>query len=159
MRILLAFSLAALVTAESASAEGIGASGAFFALSVADVDASAKWYSEKLGLTVTMRQPNTNGAAVTVLEGDGLIVELIRHPDAKPLSAVAPQLKEPLNVHGIFKVGVIVSDFDKTLATLQARKVDVAFGPYPARPGQRANVIVRDNAGNLIQFFGAESQK
>jgi hypothetical protein len=32
------------------------------------------------------------------------------------------------------------------------------FGPYPARPGQRANVIVRDNAGNLIQCFGTESK-
>jgi hypothetical protein len=37
---------------------------------------------------------------------------------------------------------------------LEARDVEIAFGPYPARADQRANVIVKDNAGNLIQFFG-----
>jgi len=56
-------------------------------------------------------------------------------------------------------VGVIASDFEKTLSTLKERGADIAFGPFPARPGQRANVIVRDNAGNLIQFFGNESKE
>ena len=64
-----------------------------------------------------------------------------------------------LYIHVIFKVGVIVSDFEKTLSTLKERGADIAFGPFPARPGQRANVIVRDNAGNLIQFFGNESKE
>jgi hypothetical protein len=57
-------------------------------------------------------------------------------------------------VHGIFKAGVVVDDYDVTLATLRARGVDIAIGPFPARNGQRANFIVRDNAGNFIQFFG-----
>ena len=170
MRILVALSLALLLPTESAgltprlhdttasTIEGSSATGAFFALSVADIDASVKWYSDKLGMKVTMREPNTNGAAVAVLEGDGLIVELIQHDAAKPLNSAAPNVKDPLYVHGIFKVGVIVSDFEKTLSTLKARNVEIAFGPYPARPGQRANVIVRDNAGNLIQLFGTESK-
>ena len=54
---------------------------------------------------------------------------------------------------------MIASDFEKTLSTLKERGTDIAFGPFPARPGQRANVIVRDNAGNLIQFFGNESKE
>ena len=56
--------------------------------------------------------------------------------------------------HGIFKAGVIVEDFDRMLAALKARQLEIAYGPYPARANQRANVIVRDNAGNLLQFFG-----
>lgn len=28
-----------------------------------------------------------------------------------------------------------------------------AYGPFPASASQRAKVIVRDNAGNLIQLF------
>jgi len=170
MRILSAFALALLLPTGSAglkprlhsdaslAKEGISATGAFFALSVADIDASSKWYADNLGLTVTMREPNANGAAVTVLEGDGLIVELIQHDAARPLSTVAPNVKDPVQVHGIFKVGVIVGDFERTLARLKARNVDIAYGPFPARPGQRANVIVRDNAGNMIQFFGTESK-
>jgi hypothetical protein len=49
---------------------------------------------------------------------------------------------------------MIVDDFDGALAALKARGVEIFLGPYPARNGQRANVIVKDNAGNLIQLFG-----
>jgi hypothetical protein len=78
----------------------------------------------------------------------------VEHDAARPLSAISPGVKESRYVHGIFKAGVIVSDFEKTLALLKARNAEIAFGPYPARADQRANVMVRDNAGNLIQFFG-----
>jgi len=131
----------------------LAATGAFFALYVADIEASAKWYSEKLGLKVVMQAPKMDKAAVTVLEGGGLIVELIQHDDAAPLSKAAAAKDNPL-VHGMFKAGVIVDDFDKALAMLKARNVPIAFGPFPAGPNQRANAIIRDNAGNLIQVFG-----
>lgn len=132
-----------------------GATGAFLALSVADMEASARWYAETLGLRVTMRAPKQNGAAVTVLEGDGLIVELIQNDAARPLAQAAPATAgNNILVHGLVKAGVIVPDFERTMATLRARRAEIAYGPFPARSGQRANVIVRDNAGNLIQFFG-----
>jgi catechol 2,3-dioxygenase-like lactoylglutathione lyase family enzyme len=134
--------------ASAAETPVITASGAFFALSVADMKASTQWYADKLGLKVVMQTPKQDKSAVTVLEGGGLIVELIQHDDA------APAAKDSLFVHGIFKAGVIVDDFDKTVAILKARQVEIAFGPFPKRANQRANVIVKDNAGNLIQFFG-----
>ena len=132
----------------------IAASGAFFALSVADIDASVRWYSEKLGLKVVMQAPKRDHAAVTVLEGGGFIVELIQHDDAVPLGKAAPAIKGNLFVHGMFKAGVIVDDFEKTLAMLKARGVEIVIGPFPAKANQRANVIIKDNAGNLIQLFG-----
>lgn len=132
----------------------MAATGAFFALSVADVNASATWYSEKLGLKVVMREPKREKFAVIVLEGGGLLVELIQNDDAVPLSKAAPSVKDPFFVHGVVKVGVVVADFDRTLAMLKERNVHIAYGPYPAKANQRANVIVTDNAGNLIQFFG-----
>lgn len=132
--------------------------GAFFALSVADVKASALWYTDKLGLKSTMENPKRDGVAVIVLEGEvggtKLIVELIQRDNAQPLAKATAGITDPIRVHGIFKAGVIVEDFDKTLAAFKARQVEIAFGPYPARANQRANVIVRDNAGNLLQFFG-----
>jgi catechol 2,3-dioxygenase-like lactoylglutathione lyase family enzyme len=122
--------------------------GAFFALSVADMEASVKWYSEKLDLKVVMREPKKNKSAVTVLAGGGLMVELLQDDDAIPSG------KEAHLLHGIFKVGVIVDDLDKTLSVLNASKVPIAFGPYPPTEHAAANIIVADNAGNLIQFFG-----
>jgi NlpC/P60 family protein len=62
--------------------------------------------------------------------------------------------KDALLVHGILKVGVVVDDLDQTLTTLKARGVPVFLGPYPARDKVRSNGIIKDNARNLIQFFG-----
>lgn len=124
--------------------------GAFFAVSVADLEASSRWYSEKLGLEIVLEVPANGGTAVMVLEGGGLIVELVRHDDAVPSACEAT---DPALCHGVFKVGVLVKDLDNTLDKLAARGVPVAFGPFPAQSNQRANAIIRDNAGNLIQLF------
>jgi hypothetical protein len=40
------------------------------------------------------------------------------------------------------------------LAVLKARNVQIAYGPYPAKADAMGNFIIKDNAGNLIQFFG-----
>jgi catechol 2,3-dioxygenase-like lactoylglutathione lyase family enzyme len=133
------------------------ATGAFFALSVADVKASARWYAEKLGLKIVMEEPERDKTAVVVLEGGGLIVELIERDDRLPLRKATEGIADNLRVHGIVKAGFIVDDFEKAIATLKKRHVEIAFGPFPARTNQRANVIVRDNAGNLIQVFGGFS--
>ena len=73
---------------------------------------------------------------------------MLQNDDAAPLS------KEAQLTHGIFKLGLIVDDLDKTLSALKARNVKVAFGPFPARENAMSNFIITDNAGNLIQFFG-----
>jgi catechol 2,3-dioxygenase-like lactoylglutathione lyase family enzyme len=124
--------------------------GMFFALSVADLDASSRWYSEKLGLEVIFSVPETNGFAVMVLEGGGLTVELVHRDNAVPDPCGAT---DPTLCHGLFKMGLLVTDLDRTLEKLAARGVPVAFGPFPEQPNQRANAIIRDNAGNLIQLF------
>src|SRR5262245_55933274 len=123
-----------------AAAPVFNTTGAFFALSVADVRASAKWYQEKLGMTVVMEAPKQDRDTVIALEGGGLIVELIQNDDAQPLATAAPATKgNGFLVHGMVKAGVIVSDFDATLAKLRERGVAPAFGPFPAKGNQRAN--------------------
>ena len=131
-----------------AGAPVVAARGAVVALSVPDIEASVAWYTQKLGLRLTARPANTDTVKVAILEGEGILVELIQHAQAapKPAPADAP-------AQGIFKAGFFVADFDATLARLRERGVDIAYGPYPAKDGQRANVIIRDNAGNLLQLF------
>jgi len=150
----LTISAQAIAQAPASSEPPFTTKGAFFGLSVADVEASVKWYSEKLGMKVVLRPPKIAGATAVVLEGGGLIVELLERDDAMPLAKAAPSIAQNYRVHGFFKAGVIVDDFDATLARLKARGVQVAMGPFPKTAEQRANVIVRDNSGNLIQFFG-----
>ena len=126
--------------------------GAFFALSVVDLDASIAWYRDKLGLREASRFQfeKVTGALLT---SPGLEVELMTHTDAtthgNPMDANAKVL-----TRGITKVGIRVADFDDVVRTLRQRGADIVLGPFPARRDQRANVLIRDNAGNLIQLFG-----
>jgi len=53
---------------------------------------------------------------------------LMHNEDAVPLSQAAPAITRNYLVHGIFKAGVVVQDFDKTIATLRARGVQFRFG-------------------------------
>lgn len=124
-------------------------SGAFFALSVSNLEATRAWYVDTLGLSVVVQPPPYDGISALVLEGGGLIVELIHNPLAQPPRGVS----EPTLTYGVFKAGLVVDDLDRTLARLRERGVPIALGPFPARNGQRANFAIRDNAGNLIQFF------
>lgn len=128
--------------------------GAFFAVSVADVDVSARWYAEKFGMKVVMQPPERGGTRMVALEGGGLLVELIDDSQAVPLRTAAPAIERDYRVHGIFKSGIVVEDWDRLVATLKARDVPIAIGPFAASTEQRANLIIRDNEGNYIQFFG-----
>lgn len=151
---LLSVPTAAQSPAATAATPAFNATGAFVGLSVPDLEASTRWYADKFGLRVIFRPPPHEGTTVVVLEGGGLIVELLHNPAAVPLRTAAPSINHTTLVHGPFKVGIVVSDYDHALATLRERGVQIVAGPFPAREGVRANFIIRDNAGNLIQFFG-----
>lgn len=132
------------------------AHGAFIALSVADLDASAHWYHEKLGLAIVKaRSQSPDGKSfATILSGNQLIVELIQHSDAVALQRVDPNLTRAYQVHGIFKSGLVVDDLDATLKELEARGVNVAFSIFRDDALAYRTFAVRDNAGNFLQFFG-----
>ena len=88
-----------------------------------------------------------------MLQGSGLTVELIHADAAVPLASLSPKVKDPVGVYGFVKAGILVDDFDGTLAALRSRGVAIAYGPFTARPDHKANVIIKDNAGNLIQII------
>lgn len=131
-------------------------SGGFVALTVPDLDAAAKWYVEKLGLTVlknhAMRPDNTAG--VTILQGHGLAVELIWFTDAVPLSKVDRQLAGPQQVHGILKSGIFIDDLDAAVKELQSRDVTFAFETFYDKAMDCRMFAIRDNNANILQFLG-----
>jgi catechol 2,3-dioxygenase-like lactoylglutathione lyase family enzyme len=130
--------------------------GGYVALSVADLDASAKWYAETFDLAIVRNhsQSPDNKSAATILRGNGLIVELIQHADAMPLNRAAPALSRAFQVHGIFKSGIVVDDLDATFKELNTRKVEIAFPIFADAALAIRTFAIRDNNGNLLQFFG-----
>lgn len=153
-RIFLALLLiAGAANAQSTATPAFSTHAAFLGISVPDLDASTRWYADKFGMRVIFEPPPSNGFSVRVLQGGGLTVELLHNAAAAPLRSVAPNISHTALVHGIFKGGIFVDDYDRTLATLRERGVEITLGPFPTRDGIPANFIVRDNAGNLLQFF------
>ena len=140
-------------SADAKASEAFKTTGGFFAVSVADMASSIAWYQNALGLDIVMEQ-RQGGIAVTALSGGGLMVELLQIDGARPLPVAAPGVTDPQMIHGVWKAGFSVKDFDRTVEELRARGVQIAFGPFPANGNQKANVIIRDNAGNLLQVFG-----
>ena len=130
--------------------------GGYIALSVADLDASAKWYTDTFDLAIAKNhsQSPDKKSTATILSGHGLIVELIQHADAMPLRQAAPSLSRSFQIHGIFKSGVVVDDLDATFKELTARKVEMAFPIFTDEALAVRTFAIRDNSGNLIQFFG-----
>jgi Tol biopolymer transport system component/catechol 2,3-dioxygenase-like lactoylglutathione lyase family enzyme len=137
---------AAGATGVSDTPPALAVGGAMLAFSVRDLDASAKWYTEKLGLRIVHWYPRNKAvhARAALFQGGGLVVELVQEDDAIDAGA------QPRR--GLAKAGVVLNNFDQAVATLRARGVEFA-SRYPRRPDQPANVTIRDNAGNLISLY------
>lgn len=149
----IALSLATVLEAQQATPPATApfatAAGGFFALSVPDLDASVAWYSRVFGMRRTFTIPPMGeivGGAL--LESEGLVVELLQRRDATPGRRPAELTQ------GVAKAGVLVSNFDGTVAALRARGAAFAMGPFPGRPGQRPSVVLVDTAGNYVQVLG-----
>jgi catechol 2,3-dioxygenase-like lactoylglutathione lyase family enzyme len=156
MRALIVSLLMTLPVAAAAEPPFSAVQGGYVALSVPNLDASAKWYAGTFDLTIVKShsQSPDKKAVATILTGHGLIIELVQHAEAMPLTVAAPALTRSFQVHGIFKAGIVVADLDATFRALEARHVDVAFRTFRDDAIAFRTFAIRDNAGNLLQFFG-----
>lgn len=129
--------------------------GAFFALSVSDAARISTWYRDVLGLRITSSGEAPNKIAkFAILEGDGVVIEIIEHSKAKPRNLIAPTAEDSYQIHGIFKTGVIVADIDTTYRAIKGKGVAIAYDLMPAKDVPMRSFAVRDPEGNLLQFFG-----
>jgi catechol-2,3-dioxygenase len=129
--------------------------GVFFALSVSDIDALSKWYQDKLGFKVIASGEAPNKIAkFAILQTDGAIIEMIQHSHAKPMSIAAPSVKSAHQIHGIFKIGMLVEDIDATYRMLKEKQVAIAYELMRAKDVPMRSFTIRDGEGNLVQFFG-----
>lgn len=129
--------------------------GGFLALSVPHLAASEEWYIKTLGLKKIKHLTSADKkSAVTILQGNGLAVELIWLAQAVSLSSIAPELQGGHQLHGIFKAGIFVDDLDSAWKQLKSLDVIVAFEPFFDAAMQCRMFAIRDNNGNLLQFFG-----
>ena len=119
-------------------------------ISVPDLDASIQWFARVLDFEVENRfEIPAIPARVAMLRRGDLRVELFEVPGAQGLPEERRQPNTDLRTHGNKHLAFAVKDADATAEVLKARGADIVFvGHFEFG----ANVFIRDNAGNLIEF-------
>lgn len=122
----------------------------FFAISVRDVDASARFYRKVFGLATKKElKPGDGGYRVLILGSDRLVVELGHGRDFRIG-------EDPLRRHlvaGVFKVGFYVTDLSLALRALAEHGISPVVGPFVEKDLGIRSAVIHDNEGNAIQLF------
>jgi methylmalonyl-CoA/ethylmalonyl-CoA epimerase len=119
-------------------------------ISVPDLEASIEWFARVLDFEVENRfEIPPIPAKVAMLRRGNLRVELFEVPGAQGLPEERRQPNTDLRTHGNKHLAFAVKDADAAAEVLKARGADIVFvGHFEFG----ANVFIRDNAGNLIEF-------
>jgi catechol 2,3-dioxygenase-like lactoylglutathione lyase family enzyme len=129
-------------------------SGSFIALSTPNASRTAQWYQDKFGFQLVKEGQMGKDQRFALLRCENNILELIENPEARPLAKAVPGIKDPFEIHGIFKTGFTVDKLDEVFASLERNGVKIDFHITQLNDlGVRA-FGVRDIDGNLIQIFG-----
>ena len=87
----LAFLLAVtLAPRPAAAADVTRPTGVFVAISVRDLAASSRWYADLLDLRAGAIEGRAGEPQYCILDGDGVVVELLHMPGAVSLATAAP---------------------------------------------------------------------
>lgn len=118
-------------------------------ISVKDVNAAAKWYTQKLGFTESRRVKLDGGK----IEIAWMIIPGFRIDLAQVRGSVRIKEQKEIPLQGWRHLAFEVDDVDKAYALLKARGVE--FGGQPvnyAPPGIRI-VYFKDLEGNILELY------
>jgi len=125
----------------------------FWAVSVADAALIADWYEKHFGFRTVEQTTLSGGARTRVLQSDFAILELVEVPEAKALSEIAPQMGRRFLVHGVFKVGIFVTDLESTVQRLRESGVTFRGGIINDTNLKVRTILAIDPEGNTVQLF------
>lgn len=122
---------------------------AFLALRVRDAEASAAWYARTFGLSLA-NSFSTGRYEQRILDGDGLIVELVQLKSGMTEPAPASL--------GYMKGGWVVDDFDGKVRRWRAAGVTF-LGRIIYDDKLKLNAaILSDPDGNMVQIYGRSAE-
>jgi catechol 2,3-dioxygenase-like lactoylglutathione lyase family enzyme len=123
-----------------------------FAYEVSDMDASMRFYTQKLGFKIQMDKvvDEHQHEAFAILESDGGRLELVQALS----DANEPQPFQPVSIrpHACPHLALQVEDFDRALATLAAEGLPLLHGPFEV-PNVVKWLYFCDPDGNVIEFI------
>jgi catechol 2,3-dioxygenase-like lactoylglutathione lyase family enzyme len=124
-------------------------------ISVADVDASVKWYEENLGFkTIKRMELPQYDLRLAFLELNGFRVELIENKKSFSIKKYVPDYQDGSGLlQGMAKVGFLVNKIDPIAESLKKRGVPFVVELREDKEFAVKFFIIQDNSGNLIQYF------
>jgi|JI8StandDraft_1071087.scaffolds.fasta_scaffold16845_3 catechol 2,3-dioxygenase-like lactoylglutathione lyase family enzyme len=121
-------------------------------LSVADLDATERWYVTKLGFErVHRKRYDQMSLEIAFLRLGDFEVELIQFQKSTQTNRF-PDPPRHAEVRGITHFGLRVKDLDQAMSELCGKGVEVIFGPKEFDELNMKLFFVRDNEGNLLKF-------
>jgi methylmalonyl-CoA/ethylmalonyl-CoA epimerase len=119
-------------------------------VSVPDLDAAIAWWHDVLGFELERRfQISSIPAEVAMIRNGPLHIELFEVPGAKPLPAERRMPDTDVHTHGNKHVSFAVREVREFAEELKKRAADIV---WVREMPHGANIFIRDNAGNLIEF-------
>ncbi|MFM9971732.1 MAG: VOC family protein [Burkholderiales bacterium] len=114
-------------------------------ISVPNLAESIAWYERVLGFEVFRRRTiESVPCEMAMLRNGDLYIELFEAPGAAPLPKGRRLPDEDIKTHGNKHVSFAVDDVPWFAAELKKRGADIVW--------VTANIFMRDNSGNLIEF-------
>lgn len=104
-----------------------GLSLANIALSSPSPDALAKWYVEVLGFKVVSTSRGVEGVELTMLERDGLSIDVIKVPNQRPLETPLDPPRH-LEIPGLRNLVLWVDDLPAANAHLKKKRCEAYLG-------------------------------
>ena len=126
----------------------------FLAVSVADLEASRRWYQAAFALRPILDETSPDSSVRTVvLASPVLVVELSAHRTARALQVYAGRPTPTFLVHGFFKGGVVVANLDRATSVLRARGVTGVSQIREDTASALRFAFARDPDGNFLQLL------
>jgi catechol 2,3-dioxygenase-like lactoylglutathione lyase family enzyme len=164
LAILLLLAITDSVVAQSSNTSEPIISGAIkpslIAISVANVDETAKWYQDHLGFRLQEKKDYPQASLrIAFLELNGFEIELVEDKKSIALAAIQkhlPEAKDGTNIQGFVKLAFTVEDVEGLAAKLKTKGVRLHMEVTKSNRKEGIKFfIVKDNNGNWLQFFGS----
>lgn len=127
------------------------------AISVDDMQATQAWYKRVLGFEVEREfDIPAIPARVSILRNGGLRMEVFQVTDAQPLPDDRRQPDADNRTIGNKHVAFAIKNVDTFSKQLEQRGADIV---WVKRMPHGANIFIRDNSGNLIEFVEEPSHE
>lgn len=126
----------------------------FTAIIVNDMESSINWYSDHFGFKVLNSiESEERGFKQANLKRGQILIELIELESSLTPKKLLTNYPAKTKIDGFFKFGLIVSDFDRWVASLRDSKVEFYGDVVTDTVSGKRMVILKDPDGNRIQLF------